>query len=137
MGLDTSHNCWHGPYSAFKRFREDVAAAAKEHYGYEPDYDTHPFRAFMGWWDFPHEYHRDDGHHEFSHILDVFFIHSDCDGWIFPQHGGQLADALSELVGYMDAGEPAYRMLTPREALRVFIEGLRDAADNWEVVSFH
>lgn len=28
MGLDTSHDCWHGAYSAFNRWREAVAKAA-------------------------------------------------------------------------------------------------------------
>lgn len=26
MGLDTTHDCWHGPYSSFGRWREWVAA---------------------------------------------------------------------------------------------------------------
>ncbi len=28
MGLDTSHGCWHGAYSAFMRWRETIAAIA-------------------------------------------------------------------------------------------------------------
>lgn len=28
MGLDTSHNCWHGAYSAFDRWRKEIAKAA-------------------------------------------------------------------------------------------------------------
>jgi hypothetical protein len=28
MGLDTSHGCWHGPYSAFSRWRVALQAAA-------------------------------------------------------------------------------------------------------------
>ena len=27
MGLDTTHDCWHGPYSSFMRWREEVARA--------------------------------------------------------------------------------------------------------------
>lgn len=27
MGLDATHNCWHGPYSAFMRWRQAIAAA--------------------------------------------------------------------------------------------------------------
>lgn len=137
MGLDTTHDCWHGPYSAFKRFREEVAAAAKEHYGYEPDYDAHPFRAFMGWWDFPHEYEREADWHEPSDILDVFFVHSDCDGWIFPCHAGVLADKLDVLVGYLDDETLAYHNLTSRAALKQFVKGLHKACDNGEVVGFH
>lgn len=28
MGLDTSHDCWHGPYSSFNEFRREVARFA-------------------------------------------------------------------------------------------------------------
>ena len=28
MGLDTSHDCWHGPYSAFNRWRTAIAKLA-------------------------------------------------------------------------------------------------------------
>ncbi len=26
MGLDTTHDCWHGPYSSFNRWRTQLAA---------------------------------------------------------------------------------------------------------------
>ena len=29
MGLDTSHDCWHGPYSAFMRWPVDLSADAE------------------------------------------------------------------------------------------------------------
>lgn len=137
MGLDTSHNCWHGSYGSFKRFRGLVAEAAKEHYGYEPDYDAHPFRAYMGWWDFEHEHQRESDWHPLTEPLDGFFIHSDCDGWIFPHHAGLIADRLEPLVGYLDDGEPAFGQGSPRAVLRQFIAGLREAWENGDVVGFH
>lgn len=43
MGLDTTHGCWHGAYSAFHRWRVEVAKAAgiplelmEGHWGYSP-----------------------------------------------------------------------------------------------------
>lgn len=132
MGLDTTHGCWHGAYSGFNRFRTAVAVAAKEHFGYEPDYSAHPHRAFLGWWDYSGV---PDGH-PYGDVLDVFFIHSDCDGYIFPTESGPLADKLDALVGYLaDDDQPGY--LPPRERLRQFIAGLRAAANEWEVVGFH
>ena len=128
MGLDTTHDCWSGPYSAFKRFRDDVAAAALEHCGYVPNYEDHPLRAYQGWWD-------DD--HPYTDILDVFFVHSDCDGYIFPHHAEPLADALEVLVGYMSDANDRVGYPTPRDRLRDFIFGLRKAADEWEIVRFH
>lgn len=121
MGLDTTHNCWHGSYSGFSSFRAAVAEAAKEQYGYEPDYhlDAHPGRAYQGWWDNDHPY---------GDALDVLFIHSDCDGYIFPDHGRELALRLEPLVPLV--GEWG-------ERLQEFITGLIDAAEEWEVVGFH
>lgn len=132
MGLDTSHGCWHGPYSAFKAFRDQVKIAAKEHYDYEPNYDGHPPRAFMGWWD-PQ---MDPEGHSYEHILDVFFVHSDCEGWIFPQDAGLLADALDALVGYMPETD-GLAWSTDRQRLRDFVTGLREAAEEWMPVRFH
>lgn len=129
MGLDTSHNCWHGPYSAFKRFRDAIADAAKKVDGYEPDYDAHPWRAYAGWW-----WEGPDEGNTRTHPLDVFFVHSDCDGYIFPQDALDLIPAL-ERVGAHVEGElrPGVEM---RKALDQFIQGLRDAVDEWEIVEF-
>lgn len=124
MGLDTSHNCWHGSYSSFARFRNEVADHAKTHYGYVPNYDGHPERALYGWW---------DKDHPFSDILDVFFLHSDCEGWIFPKHAELLADRLDALVDYASDDGTQW---CARARLRQFVDGLRRAADQWEVVAF-
>lgn len=127
MGLGVSHGCWSGNYAAFKLFREEVADAARKHDGYEPDYSNHPDRAFFGWWDEEHNY--DDP-------LDVFFVHSDCEGWIFPQDAGKVADRLEVLVGYLSDDEAA-PFWKSRKTLWQFIKGLREAADEWDVVSFY
>lgn len=135
MGLDTSHNCWHGSYGGFKMFRDEVAVAAKVHYGYKPDYKGHPMRAFLGWWDNDWDGTAGDpSSHFYGDILDVFFVHSDCDGYIFPMQARPLADALDALVGYMVEDDPNW---SPRSRLRQFVAGLRAAADEYEIVTFH
>lgn len=126
MGLDTTHDCWHGSYGGFKDFRDEVAAAARQVKDYVPRYNNRPLRAFYGWWD-------DD--HPFDHILDVFFVHSDCEGYIFPQHAGPLADALEELVESVPSDEADDRW-SWQNRLRQFIAGLRSAADEWQIVEF-
>jgi hypothetical protein len=128
MGLDTTHNCWHGSYSTFKAFRENVRDAAQSHLGYTPDYDAHPERAFYGWW---------DKDHNFTDILDVFFIHSDCEGWVFPTHARPLAARLELLVPHVSDDDGWSPEFSTRGRLVTFIAGLRAAADNWEVVVFH
>ena len=118
MGLDTSHNCWHGSYSTFGAFRDAVAIAAKDQYGYEPDYTAHPIRCYYGWWDADHPY---------ADVLDVFFVHSDCEGYIFPVDAERLADRLKPLRQHV--GEW-------KDRLQAFIDGLESAADEWEIVEF-
>jgi recombination protein RecT len=103
MGLDTSHECWHGAYSAFSRWRNQVAVSA----GYQlmnptPDEINegalpslqYPMiewsgvveKNFMGEWDrMPPD------------PLIVLIVHSDCDGVIHPDHAGPLAARLAEI----------------------------------------
>lgn len=128
MGLDTTHNCWHGPYSAFGRFRAAVGEAAKDVFGYVPDYGAHPARAFQGWWD-------DD--HTYTDVLDVFFVHSDCDGYIFPQQAEPLAKRLRQLVEHVpDDDCPENPQFSTRARLTRFVFGLLDAVDTWQIVEF-
>lgn len=131
MGLDVSHNCWQGPYPDFAKFREAVAAAARAHYHYEPDYEKHPRRAFLGWWD--NRFPVSTGGHRYTDALDVFFIHADDEGWIFPQDAGVLADRLEPLIDLLDVDDEAG---SPRRQLQQFIAGLRDAYELYEVVEF-
>lgn len=129
MGLDTTHDCWHGPYSAFGRWRTELAKAAggwdmvpneyhpgEDRYAIRGDH-IHP-RTYQGWWD-------DDP----DDLLDVLLIHSDCDGYIFPQHAEGLAKRLEEIAPQVPEGRW-------REATYVFARGLRRASEDWQIVAF-
>lgn len=115
-------------------FRNAVAVAAKKQYGYEPDYSIHPYRAYMGWWDPPNivdDYRSDaikEGFHPYGDPLDVFFVHSDCEGWIFPEDAGPLADRLEGLTDLLGDWN---------KSLKRFVAGLRKAEQAWEIVRFH
>ena len=124
MGLDTTHGCWHGAYSAFGRFREAIATAA----GYKVDYEAHPLRAYQGWWD-------DD--HDYSDPLDVLIIHSDCDGYIFPKDAQRLIPRLTALLPKLSADPPVHGYPTEQARLAQFIAGLQSAVDEWQIVEFH
>jgi hypothetical protein len=126
MGLDTTHGCWHASYGTFAAFRAALAkatgydpeASPDDHPSYKlPDGDYQP-RNFEGWWDEDPE-----------NILDVFFVHSDCDGYIFPKHAEKLADALEQA---RDALDPDWHW-----ALDNWVNGLRAAWDEGEVIDFH
>lgn len=60
MGLDTTHNCWHGAYGSFKEFRELVGRAAGLPYRpaknadgnvLDIDWDDITLRQIDGHWD--------------------------------------------------------------------------------------
>jgi hypothetical protein len=129
MGLDTSHDCWSGSYSAFGRWRCEIAKAAGrptaeghlgERHVIEGDY---PSRCYYGWWDENPE-----------DILDVLLVHSDCEGYIFPHHLTPLADRLEGLLDKLPDEPWPYGA---RRATEQFINGLRKAADEYQIVTFH
>lgn len=120
MGLDTTHNCWHGPYSAFHRFRTHLARAAGGDYvipepcGAEVDIvgieETDP--------------------------LYVLLNHSDCDGVIESKDCEALANRLEELAPRLPDFRGC-RDASLSEAALQFAAGLRRAAEAGEDVEFH
>lgn len=131
MGLDTSHDCWHGPYSAFFRWRTAVANAG----GYPTtnggrtyaniDFDKFEPKNLYGEWDsLP-----DDP-------LLILLVHSDCDGEIPSEYCAHIATRLEQILPALpEEGSGAlahgYQWATQR-----FINGLRDAAEAGEAVEF-
>lgn len=135
MGLDTSHDCWHGPYSSFNRWRNEVAVAAgyaiSDFWYVGVNYDsllaTSP--DFLGEW--PEGY-------DIGDPLLYLLAHSDCDGVIHPREGRLLADRLDALLPVLaDSEVPGPRGTSVFAATEQFIAGLRDAAAAGEDVDFH
>ena len=135
MGLDTTHDCWHGAYSAFARWREKIAEVAgfqlsegerPEYWSAEMEtlYGNNP-RVLQGEWKEPP---RDP--------LLVLLVHSDCDGLIKAEHCAPLADALEALLPKLD-GDGGGHIGLYREKTEQFIAGLREPADLGEDVEFH
>jgi hypothetical protein len=123
MGLDTTHECWHGAYSAFMRWRRRLAEVA----GYG-DYET---------WcrEQPHfPATKKDAERD---ALTVLLNHSDCDGEIATEYCGPLADRLEQLLPLLDGQEDWGHIGNYREKTQQFIDGLRRAAAAGEVVEFH
>jgi hypothetical protein len=119
MGLDTTHDCWHGPYSAFMRWRCQLNHRIR-HNG------THREDLEQAW---------DEGFYADQTVpINVLMGHSDCDGIIAAAACGPLADALQLMVDGV-AGRADYDSWTP--AARRFIAGLRLAAARNEDVEFH
>ena len=141
MGLDTTHGCWHGAYSAFTRWRNTIAVAAgyqlmdptpeEQEQGYHSRYTMIEWSGvvpenFQGeWWRTPPD------------PLIVLIAHSDCDGVIHPAQAKPLADRLEELLPKLPAGDGGGHIGDWRAKTRQFIDGLRAAAEADEDVEFH
>jgi hypothetical protein len=121
MGLDTTHGCWHGAYSAFHRWRTEVAQAA----GYGEQW---PNRMLIHGGEKIDDIHNGDWVRAPDDPLLVLLLHQDCDGHIRPEHAGPLADRLEAIMGRLDED---WRAMTCR-----FIAGLREAAARGETVIF-
>lgn len=94
MGLDTTHDAFHGAYSAFDRWRGEILKAAGGRGGYgrcrkEPAQEGDR----EGWWYYGPGYSGET--HPGLHIL---LCHSDCDGEISPEDCAKVADDLEALL---------------------------------------
>ena len=132
MGLETTHDCYHGSYTLFYEWRQMLCCAA----GLEFDCNIRgrSMAEQSGHWDeTPDE------------ILFVLIDHADYEGFIAHRHLGPLADRLTGLlpqIGKLQesgAGDRdgiivppgPYRAITER-----FINGLRAAAAKGDEVCF-
>lgn len=136
MGLDCSHDAYHGAYSSFNRWRTRVGIVA----GYDPelgyedgtdktglkrlDWDAFPEDVVMGVWDQDPE-----------DVLLVLLCHSDCDGVIPARFCDPLAKRLEELLPLLD-GDGGGHVGLYRSKTQEFIDGLRSAAASTEDVEF-
>jgi hypothetical protein len=137
MGLYTSHGCWNGAYSAFSRWRDKIAKAA----GY--------ISAII---DYGDGFKRDTILIDWGHITDdqlygewektpddpllVLIAHSDCEGSIYPEQAGPLADRLEAILPLLE-GDGGGHIGSYKEKTAAFIAGLRLAAERNEIVEFH
>lgn len=138
MGLDISHDCWYGAYSAFSRWRQKVSQAA----GYavwkvtfddgisQPtvmlDWGHITDANLMGEWDKPQ-----------SDPLVYLIAHSDCEGIIKPEQAGPLAVRLREIVPLLPDEDVGGHVGNWRSKTMQFIAGLEEAVAKGENVEFH
>lgn len=121
MGLDTTHDCFHGSYGAFMRFRMALAEAAGIGYRYS---------GALVYVDVDDDY---------EDVLVDFLLHSDCDGEIAPEVCKPLADRLMGLLpSFPEKDSRAFGHLSEglRAVTKQFAEGLYRAAEAGEPVEF-
>ena len=134
MGLDTSHGCWHGAYSAFTRWRSKLAELA----GYPPKPDGKPWDyTGIDWTRYTPANIQGEWEREEADPLMYLLAHSDCDGVIHPAQGLPLAKRLEGLLPLLPEASDQGHIGNWRETTQDFIDGLRRAAEAGEDVDFH
>jgi len=86
MGLDTTHDCWHGPYSSFNRFRYSL--------GRQIGIDLDSYKGYSG-----------EGTKDLisiSHNLMPLFNHSDCDGSLTVKESKSIVRGLNGILIDLD-----------------------------------
>lgn len=112
MGLDTSHDCFHGSYSTFNSWRLILTKLA----GYGDIYE------YLGY--------RGNKHFPKNDILTILLEHSDCDGQIKWEMCDTLSKRLKEIL-------PKFEGEYMQEITKKFIKGLEKAYKRKENVDFH
>jgi hypothetical protein len=135
MGLDVSHDCWIGAYSAFGTWRNELAEVA----GYKIVPGDLGFPVPEIW--FHEQWTKENWQGEWPDGLPedpllVLLIHSDCDGIIPVKAAPFLAERLEQLLPKLPEVDAPGHIGNWREKTQWFIDGLRAAADEGEDVEF-
>lgn len=116
MGLDTTHDAWHGTYSSFNKFRTEMAKLI--------GMDLQKMEGFGG--NIPFNQFKDD--------LTILLDHSDCDGEISPEDRKKLSIRLDELIAGMPHDSTPFSNI---ELAKQFSAGCKLAAEKNEPILFH
>lgn len=138
MGLDTSHGCWHGAYSAFTRWRHKIAEVA----GYAVwsvvyDDGIKSDTIMLDWGHVTEENLAGKWNEMPSDPLILIFAHSDCHGELPWQFCAKLAERLEEIMPLLPDGDAPGHIGNWRYKTQEFIDGLKLAHKLQENVNFH
>ena len=154
MGLDVSHDAWHGAYSAFSRWREKIADLVgiplplMEGFYQAPGGDSWDKLvegkdpSNYGFWPFGSYYNNT---HKSLPVkwaslkpdpIHVLLDHSDCDGEISPTDAAKIADRLEEIFTMLPNVEDTGHIGNWKDTTRRFIDGCRLAAKANEPLEF-
>ena len=158
MGLDCSHNAWHGAYSAFMRWRMKLAEVAglpplglMEGFYTPMDSEHMPATLYHGVNTGKPAYGPDSRPYmaDLDDCLPIrwdclkpsalheLLYHSDCEGEISADHCAPIADALEPLISLLPDEDAGGHIGNWREKTAQFVAGLRAAAAANEPLDFH
>lgn len=118
MGLDTTHDAFHGPYSSFNKWRHwlahQIGINLNDYFGYGGN-GTKDIESI-------------------DHPLMPLFNHSDCDGELTPEECRQIIKGLKDILSTtpLDTSFFSNYWLTER-----FMKGCIRAANAKENIKFH
>lgn len=119
MGLDTTHNAWHGPYSSFNIFRHDLAKRIginlDEYAGYSAS-GTKDLASI-------------------NHPIMELLNHSDCEGELTPEQCKRVADGLDMIIKAAPIDEANMPWSTIARAIQ-FRDGCLEAYSKNEILEF-
>ncbi len=137
MGLDTTHDCWHGGYISFTNWRNKIGEAA----GYEIGVGPNGIPGVLmpeGWWEALNEdNYLGQWDKQPDDVLLILIAHSDCDGVIVHRDTKPLMDRLTELLPKIPDETAGGHIGNWREKTQTFIDGLLRAHVAGEGVRFH
>jgi hypothetical protein len=151
MGLDCSHNAWHGAYSSFHRWRCKIAEVA----GLPPLDLMEGFYEPLTSKGLPTLYHGPQTRTEERFLgsiddrlpikwdclkpspLHELLYHSDCDGEIKAKNCAAIADELEKLIPLLPDEEGGGHIGIWKVKTQQFVDGLRAAAIAGEPLDFH
>lgn len=117
MGLDTTHNCWHGAYSSFNRFRYSLA----EQIGVNLDeYDGYGFG--------------DKDLESIDHDIMPLLNHSDCDGELTVEESKRIVNGLNNILENFN--ENLHFDYNFKERIEQFRDGCIEAVEKNQIVEF-
>lgn len=149
MGLDTSHNAWHGPYSSFNQWRSAIADCLciplNLMQGYWPEDGQigfmHPLGLVISMTNYDMAKHQLDQHIKNFPLkwsaftpnpLHELLYHSDCDGDIEWEKCRDMANELEKLLPLL----PDHPTGFYHEKTKQFVAGLRLAYSKKENLEF-
>lgn len=156
MGLDCSHNAWHGAYSEFMRWRTKLAEVAglpplELMDGFYAPLSASGATLYHGINTNQPAYGPESGPYlgRLDELLPIrwdclkpsplheLLYHSDCDGEIAADKCEPIAAALDELIPLLPEGEAGGHIGNWRATTAQFVAGLRAAAAAGEPLDFH
>jgi len=118
MGLDITHDCWHGPYSKFMRFRRSLCL--------QINIDIDMFSDYGG---------NGKSSESLDHDIMPLINHSDCDGRLTVKESRRIIKGLQSILDNFNKDLPMDYDF--KDMIIQFKKGLELSVKSRQIVRFH